>query len=177
MDKTSNQIQMDTINHLPNIRHKKTITAEDYIFRVNLYAAWIHLLADMIQALAGQWHRFSKIATELPGSWHIQADARRAVGAIQQADKHLSRFEQVLDSVDIAEWRNVRDVVKVHDKEQAEINIFLRFFELYYKDFFGNRENQEKLWNFMETFAGEFLSDSATDVFALNYIYTLNIEK
>lgn len=164
-------------NHMPNIRHKNVISAEDFVNRCNLYATWIHLLNSIIQSVAGQWHHLAKAAGPLKGAWRIQSDAQKAVAAIQSADKHLDRFEEKLDAVDIAEWRNIRDrMVKVHDAEQREINLFIRFFGIYYKDFFGKQENQEKLWDFMEKFTSDEVSDGAYDVFALNYIYSLNIE-
>lgn len=165
------------MEHLPNIKHKNTITPQDFVWRVNLYAAWIHLFNAAIQSIAGQWHRLAKSAQQLSGVWRIQADAKRAVDNIRQAKRHLEKYENCLDNVDIAEWLNVRDKVRdVHDAEQREINLFIRFFGLYYKDFYGKKDAQEKLWEFMEKYKSDEVSDAACDVFALNYIYTLNIE-
>ena len=162
--------------HLPNIRHKKAIKPDDFIYRINLYAAWIHILNSMIQSLAGQWKRFAKAASNLAGAWRIQADVSKVEKAITGADVYLEKFADRLDACDLAEWRNIRNPLQFHDKEAKEINLAIRFFGIYYKNFLGRQQAQDELWEFMGKYDKEFISDDATDIFALNYLYTLNIE-
>lgn len=166
------------MEHLPNIRHKRTITPEDWIYRINLYATWVHILNGMVQSLAGHWHKLSKAAAGLKGAWRIQSDADKVVKTLAGAQVFLDKFTDRLDSCDLADWRNVRDdMAKVHDREAKELNSLMVFFGRYYEAFYGRPDKQEALLKFMEDSRSEYVSGDATDVFALNYIYTINVEE
>lgn len=164
------------MKYITNIRHKKTISAEDFLMRINLYATWIHLLNAMIQTIIGQWNRFVNKGKELSGIWRLQSDVNKLTKTFKSAQVYLEKYSERLDNLDLAEWKNVKDQLAVHDKEQEQINKAIVIFGLYYLTCYGNTDNQDKLIEFMNSLKSGEIDNSATDVFALNYLYTLNID-
>ena len=130
----------------------------------------------MIQTIIGQWNRFVNKGKELSGIWRLQSDVNKLTKTFKSAQVYLEKYSERLDNLDLAEWKNVKDQLAVHDKEQEQINKAIIIFGLYYLTCYGNIDNQDKLIEFMNSLKGGEIDNSATDVFALNYLYTLNID-